>query len=119
MLGYDAYVHEIRPGVSEEDVRRIAQFQYKERMSYLDTLTSRRVAHVPCRTWVDKLLNVSDQLPKLRLIVYCDARGMRKHVDPRLVSAEDLARRGAAAARHIAEQAALTRSKLRKCAIGP
>ena len=60
MLGYDAYVHEIRPCVSEEDVRRIAQFQYKERMSYLATLTSRRVAHVPCRTWVDKLLNVAD-----------------------------------------------------------
>jgi long-chain acyl-CoA synthetase len=47
---------------------------------------------------VDKLLNVSDQLPKLRHIVYCDPRGMRKHVDARLVSAEDLARRGAALA---------------------
>jgi long-chain acyl-CoA synthetase len=47
---------------------------------------------------VDKLLNVSDQLPKLRHIVYCDPRGMRKHVDARLMSADDLARRGAAAA---------------------
>ncbi|BDG71202.1 AMP-binding protein [Roseomonas fluvialis] len=47
---------------------------------------------------VDKLLNVSDQLPSLRHIVYCDPRGMRKHEDPRLISMADLLQRGAAAA---------------------
>lgn len=60
MLGYDAHVHEIRPGVSDHNVRRIAQIPYEERMSYLDTLTSRRVAHVPYRTWVDKLLGMAE-----------------------------------------------------------
>ncbi len=44
---------------------------------------------------VDKLLNVSDQLPSLRHIVFCDPRGMRKHTDPRLLSMEDVLRRGA------------------------
>lgn len=53
MLGYDAHVHEIRPGVSDMDVRRIAELPWQERMSYLTTLTSRRAAHVPYRTWVD------------------------------------------------------------------
>lgn len=43
---------------------------------------------------VDKLLNVSDQLPGLRHIVYCDPRGMRKHTDPRLLPMAELLRRG-------------------------
>jgi long-chain acyl-CoA synthetase len=47
---------------------------------------------------VDKLLNVSDQVPGLRHIVYCDPRGMRKHADPRLVAMADLLQRGAAIA---------------------
>jgi long-chain acyl-CoA synthetase len=47
---------------------------------------------------VDKLLNISDQVPSLRHIVYCDPRGMRKHADPRLVPIAELVRRGAAAA---------------------
>lgn len=47
---------------------------------------------------VDKLLNVSDQLPSLRHIIYCDPRGMGKHADPRLLRMDDLLRRGAAAA---------------------
>ena len=43
---------------------------------------------------VDKLLNISDQVPSLRHIVFCDPRGMRKHADPRLLSMADLLRRG-------------------------
>jgi long-chain acyl-CoA synthetase len=53
---------------------------------------------------VDKLLNISGQVPQLRHIVYCDPRGMRKHADPRLVAMSDLLRRGAAA---VAEQPGL------------
>lgn len=60
MLGYDAQVHEIRHGVSEHDLRRLGQIPYEDRMSYLDTLTSRRVAHVPYRTWVDELLSACE-----------------------------------------------------------
>jgi long-chain acyl-CoA synthetase len=47
---------------------------------------------------VDKLLNVSDQVPGLRYIVYCDPRGMRKHEDARLIPMADLLQRGAALA---------------------
>ncbi len=47
---------------------------------------------------VDKLLNVSEQVPGLRHIIYCDPRGMRKHADPRLVPMAELLRIGAEAA---------------------
>lgn len=45
---------------------------------------------------VDKLLGASDRLPNLGRIIFSDPRGMRKHQDPRLMSAEALARIGAA-----------------------
>ena len=44
---------------------------------------------------VDKLLGASDRLPNLRRIIYSDPRGMRKHEDPRLMSAEALVKIGA------------------------
>ncbi len=44
---------------------------------------------------VDKLLGTSDRLPALRHIVFSDPRGMRKLDDPRLISAEELAKIGA------------------------
>ncbi len=47
---------------------------------------------------VDKLLNVSAQVPSLRCIIYCDPRGMRKHSDDRLLSLDALIGRGATAA---------------------
>lgn len=50
---------------------------------------------------VDKLLNLADEVPSLRHIVFCDPRGMRKYDDPRLISAEALAARGEA--RHEAD----------------
>ncbi len=43
---------------------------------------------------VDKLLELEDQIPSVRVIVYCDPRGMRKYDDARLLSEEDLCRRG-------------------------
>ncbi len=60
MLGYDVHVHEIRPEASERDLQQISTIPYAERMSYLSTLTSRTVAHVPYRTWVDRLLIASE-----------------------------------------------------------
>jgi long-chain acyl-CoA synthetase len=45
---------------------------------------------------VDKLLALGEQVPNLRLIVYGDPRGMRKHRDPRLLPLADLLARGAA-----------------------
>lgn len=59
MLGYDLHVHEVRSGVTREDLRRIGEISYEERTRYLGTLLSRRVAYVPYRTWVDELLSAS------------------------------------------------------------
>lgn len=60
MLGYDARVHEIGVGVSEEDLQRIGRFPYAERKTYVSTLISREVAYVGYRTWVDHLLTASE-----------------------------------------------------------
>ncbi|MBB4284880.1 long-chain fatty acid--CoA ligase [Roseospira goensis] len=43
---------------------------------------------------VDKLLELGDDIASVRVIVYCDPRGMRKYDDPRLISEEDLCARG-------------------------
>ncbi|MGI9437818.1 MAG: AMP-binding protein [Geminicoccaceae bacterium] len=42
----------------------------------------------------DKLLEIADQLPTLKWIVYNDERGMRKYDDPRLLSRAELIERG-------------------------
>lgn len=42
----------------------------------------------------DKLLDIADDLPSLKWIVYNDERGMRKYDDPRLISRKDLIKRG-------------------------
>ncbi len=44
----------------------------------------------------DKLLEIADDLPSLKWIVYNDERGMRKYDDPRLISREALIERGRA-----------------------
>lgn len=59
MLGYYAHVHEVRSGVTTEDLRRIGEITYEERTRYLGTLLSRRVAYVSYRTWVDELLSAT------------------------------------------------------------
>jgi long-chain acyl-CoA synthetase len=46
---------------------------------------------------VDKLLGISDRVPSLRHIIYCDPRGMRKHEDPRLLPVTELVALGEAA----------------------
>ncbi|WP_458096746.1 AMP-binding protein [Roseomonas sp. WA12] len=45
---------------------------------------------------VDKLLNIAEQVPGLRHIIYSDRRGMRKYDDPRLLPMADLVARGEA-----------------------
>jgi long-chain acyl-CoA synthetase len=44
---------------------------------------------------VDKILEVGDGLPLVRHIVYADGRGLRRYRDPRLLSFEEVERRGA------------------------
>ncbi|MBF0391115.1 MAG: long-chain fatty acid--CoA ligase [Alphaproteobacteria bacterium] len=43
---------------------------------------------------VDKLLDIADRVACIRRIVYCDARGMRKYEDDRLLSLDELKRLG-------------------------
>jgi long-chain acyl-CoA synthetase len=45
---------------------------------------------------VDKLLGVLDQLPKVKAVVYWDARGMRRYHNPALVSLETVQQKGRA-----------------------
>jgi long-chain acyl-CoA synthetase len=42
----------------------------------------------------DKLLELGDDIPNVKVIVYCDPRGMRKYNDPRLISIEDIYSQG-------------------------
>jgi len=44
---------------------------------------------------VDKILEVSAELPRLRTIVVADMRGLRAYRDPRILSFEEVERRGA------------------------
>ncbi|EME68972.1 long-chain acyl-CoA synthetase [Paramagnetospirillum caucaseum] len=59
-------------------------------VAYLLTYTGAAVVLAEDEEQVDKLLEISEQVPTIRHIVYFDPRGMRKHKDPRLISAEDL-----------------------------
>lgn len=59
MLGYEVHVHEIRSGVNTDHLLRVGTLAYPERMRYVRTLTSREVARVPYRAWVDHLLAAS------------------------------------------------------------
>ena len=59
-------------------------------VAYLLTYTQASVVLAEDEEQVDKLLEISDQVPSLRHIVYFDPRGMRKHKDDRLIFADDL-----------------------------
>lgn len=61
---------------------------------YLLDYTEAEVIVAEDEEQVDKLLEVADQLPKLRHIVYWDPRGMRKYHDPRLMFMDDMKARG-------------------------
>lgn len=78
-----------------------------DEVAYLLEFAGAAVVFAEDEEQVDKLLNVSDRLPRLRHIVYSDPRGMRKHEDPRLLPAAELVRMGEAA--HAADPAAWER----------
>ncbi|HBY85541.1 MAG TPA: long-chain fatty acid--CoA ligase, partial [Colwellia sp.] len=44
----------------------------------------------------DKLLELGEEIPDVKLIIYCDPRGMRKYDDKRLVSIEEIYKQGQA-----------------------
>jgi long-chain acyl-CoA synthetase len=65
-----------------------------EEVAYLLTAGGARVVFAEDEEQVEKLLGLGGRTPALRHIVYSNPRGIRKYVDPRLISASDLARRG-------------------------
>jgi len=65
-----------------------------EEVAYLLTAGGGKIVFAEDEEQVEKLLGLGGRTPALRHIVYSDPRGLRKYVDPRLISAFDLARRG-------------------------
>ncbi len=66
-----------------------------EEMAYLIDYAQCALVFCEDEEQVDKILEISDQCPSVRHIVYHDARGMRKYEDSRLISQEQLMGRGA------------------------
>jgi len=64
-------------------------------VAYLLSYTGASTVLAEDEEQVDKLLEISPEVPSLQHIVYFDPRGMRKYSDPRLISAEDLYAKGA------------------------
>ncbi|WP_448208240.1 AMP-binding protein [Azospirillum sp. sgz302134] len=67
-----------------------------QEVAYLITYADVHVIFAEDEEQVDKLLNLGDQLPTLKHIIYSDPRGMRKYSDPRLMEATELVRMGEA-----------------------
>jgi long-chain acyl-CoA synthetase len=63
-------------------------------VAYLLDYAEARLIFAEDEEQADKLLEIADRLPKLRWIVYNDARGMRKYRDDRLLSRAQVVERG-------------------------
>jgi long-chain acyl-CoA synthetase len=65
-----------------------------EEAAYLLNYGEAKLVFAEDEEQVDKLLTLTDRVPKLKHIVYSDPRGMRKYDDPRLMQADKLADMG-------------------------
>ncbi|HXH03776.1 MAG TPA: long-chain fatty acid--CoA ligase [Candidatus Competibacteraceae bacterium] len=74
----------------------IYQDSLNDEVAYLINYAEAKVVVAEDEEQADKLLAIAEDCPSLRHIVYCDPRGMRKYDDPRLLSLEELLRRGEA-----------------------
>jgi long-chain acyl-CoA synthetase len=68
----------------------IYQDSIHDEVKYLITHAEAKIVIAEDEEQVDKILEIADEAPSLRQIVYCDAKGMRKYADPRLLSIEQL-----------------------------
>lgn len=88
--------------VAAHALRGMSLGMYRDAMetevAYLVNYADIAIVLVEDEEQVDKLLNLGDQIPSIRKIVYFDPRGMRKYDDPRLISAEEVMGLGAAKA---------------------
>lgn len=72
----------------------IFQDSLHEEVVYLLNKSSASVVIAEDEEQCDKLLELGDQIPKVKFIVYCDSRGMRKYDDERLISIDNIYAQG-------------------------
>lgn len=90
----------------------VYQDSMNQEVAYLLGYTEAAVVLAEDEEQVDKLLEIAEQVPSIRHIVYFDARGMRKYNDPRLVFAGDLRAKGDAV---LAEKPGFFEEEVAKC----
>ncbi|EWY37407.1 AMP-dependent synthetase [Skermanella stibiiresistens SB22] len=69
-----------------------------DEVAYLINHANAKAVFAEDEEQVDKLLGLGERVASVRLIVYSDPRGMRKHDDPRLISVTELIHHGDAMA---------------------
>ncbi|WP_435103649.1 long-chain fatty acid--CoA ligase [Arhodomonas sp. AD133] len=72
----------------------VYQDSLDEELAYLIDLSEAPIIMCEDEEQVDKALEISEQCPSVKHIVYHDPRGMRKYDDPRLISQAELFERG-------------------------
>ncbi|PNU19276.1 long-chain fatty acid--CoA ligase [Geothermobacter hydrogeniphilus] len=72
----------------------IYQDSMNEECAYLINYAGAKIIIAEDEEQVDKVLEITEQCPCVKHIIYCDPRGMRKYDDPRLLSHTDLMKLG-------------------------
>jgi long-chain acyl-CoA synthetase len=72
----------------------IFQDSLHEEVVYLLNKSNATVVIAEDEEQCDKLLELGDEITDVKIIVYCDPRGMRKYNDKRLISIEDIYKKG-------------------------
>ncbi|ORJ57403.1 long-chain fatty acid--CoA ligase [Geothermobacter hydrogeniphilus] len=72
----------------------IYQDSMNEECAYLINYAGAKIIIAEDEEQVDKVLEITEQCPCVKHIIYCDPRGMRKYDDPRLLSHIDLMKLG-------------------------
>ncbi|NOY12648.1 MAG: long-chain fatty acid--CoA ligase, partial [Deltaproteobacteria bacterium] len=68
----------------------IYQDSLNEEVAYLINYAGAKIIIAEDEEQVDKVLEITEECPCVKHIIYCDPRGMRKYDDPRLLSHLDL-----------------------------
>lgn len=72
----------------------IYQDSMNEECAYLINYAGAKIIIAEDEEQVDKVLDITEECPCVKHIIYCDPRGMRKYDDPRLLSHTDLMQLG-------------------------
>ncbi len=72
----------------------IYQDSMHEEVAYLINYAKAKVVIAEDEEQCDKLLELGDEIPSVKYIIYCDPRGMRKYDDPRLIDVEKIYKKG-------------------------